>query len=343
MRQITAIWVGNPFFQAALRDLGWRVHCVNPPQGNVLDWNDLTSDAGFIPDVLIVADKSLPPFVTGVESFPCLTAFYVVDSHIHSWYPRYTQAFDLCLVSLRDHIPLFTGGRHTRETVWWSPPYAKPEDIPRPPDPEKPLWDVLFVGTVDPAVNPERRAFFQALAPLVPELHIEHGATYRERATYRELYPQATIVLNHAIANDLNFRVFEALGCGACLVTPLVRHGLEDLFQNGHDLFTYTQDDLPGLATLLHTLLKHPGRLKTVAAQGHATVADGHYMHHRAETFACKVQTLMDSGKARSLVAERLKEARRIHAGSLRLIYLLHAETSEDESLKAAYLKAARG
>ncbi|MDR3074121.1 MAG: glycosyltransferase [Deltaproteobacteria bacterium] len=332
----SAAWVGNPFFMPALAELGWRVQGINPAAGETLDWNGIVSRCGYEPEVLIVGDKSLPPFVLGMERFPCLTVFYAVDTHIHSWFPRYAQAFDLCLVSLKDHMPLFSAGRLSRETVWWSPPYANPADVPLPPDPARPLDEVLFLGTADPAINPERCVFLDALAALTPGLRVAHGG---ERAGQ---YAQAKIVLNHAIAGDLNFRVFEALGCGACLVTPRVRHGLEELFANGEDLFTFDQNDIPGLAKLLAALLAAPARRAKAAASGHAKAAAGHYMRHRAESFACEVSRLLLSGRARELVADRLAQAARIHSGWLKLLYLHHADATEPGPLKSAYLRAAR-
>ncbi len=340
MAQISAVWIGNPFFQSALADrasgdVSWRVRWINPPAKSLLGWNDIVAQAGFAPDVLIVGDKSQPPFVAGMERFPCLTVFYAVDTHIHSWFPLYGQAFDICLVSLKDHIPLFTGKRLPADRVWWSPPYAHPNDAPRPPDPEKPLWDVLFVGTADPAINPERLAFLEAVASLVPGLHVTRGA-------YADLYPQAKIVLNHTAADDLNFRVFEALGCGACLVTPTVRHGFGEIFRSGLDLFTFDQRDVPGLAALLRALLDDPERRRAAAAHGHATVRAGHYMRHRAEAFAGRVEALLASGKAGELVAGRRGDARQIHASWLRLLYLLHAEAAAGSAAGAAFLDAAR-
>lgn len=335
MRQLSVIWTGNPFFQAGLADLGWRVHWRNPPDGAVLTWTEIIEEAGFVPDVFVAADKSTPPFVVGMESFPCLTVFYAVDTHIHSWFPHYAQGFDIALVSLRDHIPLFLNGRLSKDMVWRSPPFAAPDDVPREPDPLKAMWDVLFVGKVDPAVNPERHTFFSKLAPLISGLHVTSGA-------YRELFPQAKIVLNHSISNDLNFRVFEALGCGACLVTPFVGHGLEEMFARDRDLFIYDQNDLTALSALLKTLLASPERRRTVAAQGHAKIAAGHYMHHRAKAFADKIESLVLSGKAKEIVAGRRKSAKIIHNSLLRLLYLLHAETAESETAKAAYLHAAQ-
>lgn len=80
-------WIGSPFFAQALRDEGWQVHAMDFQQVAVFGWDDLVREAGWEPDVVVVADKSRPPFVLGMESFPCLTVFYCVDSHIHSWYP----------------------------------------------------------------------------------------------------------------------------------------------------------------------------------------------------------------------------------------------------------------
>lgn len=335
MPQISAVWVGNPFFHPALADLGWRIHYVDPEAGAVLGWDALVARAGFLPDIVLVADKSTPPFVAGMEQFPCLTVFYAVDTHIHSWFPHYAQGFDICLLSLKDHIPLFCGGRLANDAVWWSPPYAHPAYAPHPFDPRKDAWDLLFVGTVDKNVNPERSAFFEKLGALLPGLHITRGAP-------STLYPQAKIVLNHAIHDDLNFRVFEALGSGKCLVTPFVRHGFAEMFTHGVDLFTYDQKDIPGLARLCEVLLKTKTRREAVAAEGHAKVAAKHYMRHRAETFAANAASLLQSGKGAAMVAKRLHEATAIHAKWLKLLYLHHAETAADGKIGAAYLAAAR-
>lgn len=334
MAPVSAVWVGNPFFHSALQERGWRVHFLDPSPGTVAGWDDIVAAAGFVPKIVVAADKSTPPFLAGMEAFPCLTAFYAVDTHIHSWFPHYAQGFDICLVSLRDHIPMFLGGRLGAEDVWWSPPYAHPKFAPHPFDAAAEAWDVLFVGTADRAVNPERCNFLDALAGLLPGLHVTRGHPDL-------LFPQAKIVLNHAIRGDLNFRVFEALGSGACLVTPFVRHGFAELFTHGEDLFAYDQNDVPALARLCETLLEANARRNAAAASGHAKVAAGHYLRHRAETFAAKAESLLFSGRGKALVAARLANAPFVHARWLKRLYLHHAETAANEALAAAYLAAA--
>ena len=132
------VWLGPPFFAPYLEKLGWRVIRATHDLDRPRSWDDVLALTGDVtPAALVTADSSIPPPITGMENFPCLTVFYAVDSHIHSWYPLYGQGFDLCLVSLRDHLPLFAKGRLNSGTVRWNPAYAldehRPPDAPPPP------------------------------------------------------------------------------------------------------------------------------------------------------------------------------------------------------------------
>uniref|UniRef100_B8DNV9 Spore protein YkvP/CgeB glycosyl transferase-like domain-containing protein n=1 Tax=Nitratidesulfovibrio vulgaris (strain DSM 19637 / Miyazaki F) TaxID=883 RepID=B8DNV9_NITV9 len=320
-------WIGSPFFAQALREEGWQVHAMDFQQVAVFGWQDIVRAAGWEPDVVVVADKSRPPFVLGMESFPCLTVFYCVDSHIHSWYPLYAQAFDVCLMSLRDHIPLVAGRRLPDERIWWTPAFAKDADLPRPTTPE---WDLLFVGTVDAARTPARHAFLQRLGQRLPGLHVTRG-------DYRALYPRGRLLLNYCEHGDLNFRVFEALGCGGCLVTPRIGHGLADLFEDGRDLLLYEPDDIDNLAEVVRTALSDPERCARIAASGLARVDAAHRARHRARDFTKRLREL-----PQGIVAERRARAHDIRRTHLRLIYLLLAEQMPSPLLREAYLAAAR-
>lgn len=70
------LWLGSPFFGAELHAVGWQNVAMHNVGGDrVFGWEDLVRLAGFVPDVLVVGDNSRPPFVIGVENFPCLTVF----------------------------------------------------------------------------------------------------------------------------------------------------------------------------------------------------------------------------------------------------------------------------
>ncbi len=344
----TMLWLGNPFFHADMDRYGWRVVFRLPRDGEYFTWNDCLKLAGGPPDVLVAADTSRPPFVLGVERFPCLTLFYAVDTHIHSWMPLYGQAFDACLISLRDHIPFFAGQRLPDDRLWWFPPYAPniPDEFPTAPKD----WDCLFVGSVDTARTPLRRHFLEHLSGLVPTLAVERGY-------FANLYPRARLVVNICEHGDLNFRVFESLGCGAALVTPAVGHGLTDLFAPGYHLLTFDapswEEGRPlaaeqarsmgaqsaaNAAPLVRALLADPNRCQALARAGWDEVNRRHRARHRAEALARCLERLPSD-----LPRQRYAEADAVREQYLRLIYLLWGESLPDSPLRMAYLRAARG
>ena len=96
----------------------------------------LTLTGGEPPEAVVAGDLSGPPFILGVENFPCLTVFYSVDAHIHAWHPAYAQGFDLCLVSLKERTGDFCTGRLSSVRIIWSPPYARDDARPPVPLPE---------------------------------------------------------------------------------------------------------------------------------------------------------------------------------------------------------------
>lgn len=332
-------WTGSPFFWQSLRGAGWdEVAFHNFEDARVLGWQDIVRLAGFVPDVLVVADKSRPPFVLGVEDFPCLTVFYSVDSHIHSWQPWYAQAFDFCLVSLRDHLSRFAGAFLPAERVHWSPAFAWEADAPD--ETIERNRDCLFVGTVSEN-TPRRAVFLRELGSILPDLEVTRG-------DYRRLFPRARIVLNQCEHEDLNFRVFEALGCGACLLTPRIGHGLTELFAEGEELVCYAPHDAADAAARARELLGDPQRMARLRQAGLAAVNAGHRAGHRARAFSERLLALSDED-CRQLIARRRQRSDAIRRQCLRLPCLLWADTlSADpdgaaQSLRAAYLAASRG
>ncbi|MDR1776260.1 MAG: glycosyltransferase [Desulfovibrio sp.] len=327
------LWIGSPFFCRELHCHGWaNVKTHNFEDVRVFNWQDLLALAGFTPDVLVVADKSRPPFVLGVENFPCLTVFYSVDSHIHSWQPRYAQAFDVCLFSLKDHRRRFVTQTLPEERVIWSPPFAREEDGPNETMPKE--WDCLFVGTVDEN-TPRRALFLRELKKRLPGLHCTRG-------DYRVLYPGGRVILNYSEHGDLNFRVFEATGCGACLVTPRVGHGLSQLFTDGEHLLSYAADDVDDALSRIEFLLEHPEFMQRMGAAALEKVNAGHRARHRARAFADVLRDIRTGGMG-DIIAARRARADFIRETYLKLVYLLWADDVNQAPLKEAYLAAARG
>jgi glycosyltransferase involved in cell wall biosynthesis len=226
--------------------------------------------------------------------------------------------------------------RLPQDRVAWCPPYALRKITATEQTRASPKnWDILFVGKVEPQVNPERVVFLQKLKQIIPALDWRSG-------DFRKFFPRAKLVLNHCIAGDLNFRTMEALACGSCLLTPNIGHGLQELFTDGEDLFMYNPEELPALGELVRQLLQNPALCAKVAASGLQKVNAGHLGEHRALLLDRIWRKHLQGNNAAHMVQDRLARKADIHAQYLKLIYLLFAESMELPVLRQAYLAAAK-
>ncbi|MDR0828427.1 MAG: glycosyltransferase [Desulfovibrio sp.] len=330
------VWIGNPFFYNELEKCGFRVIYQPYKLGGFYTWQsilDLTG--GEIPHLVLTADASVPPFLLGMENFPCLTAFYAVDTHIHSWQHIYAQAFDICLVSLKDYLPLFARRLLDSSQVWHFPPYARDELRP-PVAPVEKEWDLLFVGNMHKDCVPRRFAFLDAVGRKFPGLHCTTG-------NFADFFPKSRLILNECSYGELNFRVFEALGMGGCLLTPDIGPALTEIFRPGAELFTYPPYDVDALLELTLRLLADEDLRVRTARAGLAALDARHRASHRARDLSQKIRSLHDPGRGRELISKRLALAPALHKNFLLPLYLHHAENVEVPFMRETFLAAAKG
>lgn len=323
-------WIGGGYLHPQFAERGYDVRRVPLSSPRVLDWDGVCRETGCEPDFLVYADASLPPPLVGLERFPCPTLFYCVDSHIHQWYPLYAQAFDLCAVSLLGHLPGMTL-RLGPDRVFWLPPFPIRGERPPEAGPER-IWDVLFVGHVNRETSPVRARFLREFAGEVDNFAVREGS-------FAELFPQARIVLNVAERGDLNFRVFEALATGACLLTPRIGNGQDQLFEDGVHLFTYGQNDPCDAARKARRLLERPELCERARRAGLAEIDARHRRRHRVRTILDRIEGL----DRKAAVRERLAQADAIRDKYLRLLFLHWAAEVPDARSRELYLDGARG
>jgi len=149
----------------------------------------------------------------------------------------------------------------------WAPKYYEPA-------PQK-KYGAVFVGTLDPDLNPARVEFFEKLSART-EVLIMQGS-------YPDIFPHSEIVINQTVKGDLNFRIFESMMCGALLLTERSGNGLLELFEDGKHLITYQKNNVEEAAEKIEYYLAHPEEARRIAAAGREEILARHCSRHRAE------------------------------------------------------------
>jgi hypothetical protein len=246
----------------------------------------ITSLNGFVPDAILWHDNSLPTFLmTGLESTSIPLVLYSVDTFHH--YPMHTymaEIFDHVLVAQKDYVNAFDGcGTPATWLPLWAPRLIEASDDKR--------WPVSFVGNLNAKLNPRRVKFFDELKHRIP-IHITQG-------NYWEFFPFSEIVVNQTVKGDLNFRVFEAMMCGALLLTERTPNGLFDIFCEGEHLVTYSPDDVDEATEKVTYLLQHPEQMQQIARAGREEIIRNHLPKHRAQTVHAILSTISKRSPAR--------------------------------------------
>jgi len=278
--------VGNGHLGPALRAVGHDVvdafaaHGDLARAGEPFDARILWDRLRPVPDVLLVADTLGPQALPyGLEDIPVPRIYYAVDVHVNwFWQRHYASLFDLVLVAQKDYVPLLgCEGVPARWLPWGADDTAfRNLGMHR-------VHDVVFVGVVDEHRR-KRAAALALLARRVPVTLL--GSDAAARLGWDEMarvLNQARIVFNESFFGDVNFRVFEAMACGALLLTEDVGNGLMDLFTPDRDLVAYTPDTL---VDATERLLADEPRRARIAAAGAALVHSQHTLTARMRTLA---------------------------------------------------------
>lgn len=268
--------------ERALRGLGHTVTYVGPPAAERLGYaqNDrldqLLASLSPPPDCYWWIDSGGPYFPMGIEELSIPSLAYLVDVHIGHWRPTVAGFFDAVFYAQKDFGPrLRQAAGH--DQVYWLPLAAAPDLHHRLELP--PLYDVAFVGNINLAHRGTARE--RRLRQL--------AARYRTNDFFRpyppealaQVYSQSRLVCNISLAGDVNMRVFEATACGSLLLTDAIGNGLDELFEVGHELVTYTDD--ADLFDRADYYLAHEAERAAIAAAGHRRTHAGHTYAHRAQ------------------------------------------------------------
>lgn len=285
-------------------------------------------EQGFIPDAVFCCDSGNLPYFPAIESLPCPSCYYSIDTYYNPWHLGVAYAYDHTFVAQREHVPLFTSQNLPAE---WLPLFARAgTDICHKQTRDIP---VAFVGSLNPKNIPDRKPFLEAFRRLHP-LFMKQGA-------YIDIFNRAQIVLNQTAASELNFRCFEAMACGAALLMEHSPHGLEKLFTPGeHLLALYQRGDVAQAVAIARDALSKPEQLAEIAANGAQCIAQHHTDTHRAARVLEVMTELVRHAAHQQRAAEIA--VRRQHIGGAYAMLFDELDSPEFQAHKAHFLALAK-
>lgn len=230
----------------------------------------LLSHLGVMPDMFIYMEPGgiIP---RGMASARIPTVAILCDTH--RWLEarqRLARFCDHVFLYHRNYLAHFT--EHPQDNVHWLP-YACDLELFRPMAVERDI-DVAFVGQLKGATT-ERTLAIEQLTKRYKINELKHYL----REEIPGVYARAKIVLNMPLADDLNFRTFEAMSCGAMLLTRRVHNGQELLFQEGVHYAAYADEH--EMLEKIDYYLAHPAEREAIAAAGLAEVQANHRLEQR--------------------------------------------------------------
>jgi hypothetical protein len=234
--------------------------------------------------------------VIGLERLPCTTVFYSIDTFCNPWQVPFAHAFDHIWVAQKDFLPLFLGEGHAAD---WVPLFCRHVEPARTPREWLAARDVpvAFAGTLSPGNIPERLPFLRAFRDL-------HPLVFRQ-GDFVPLFTRTRIVLNQTAAAEVNFRCFEAMGCGAALLTDSIGHGLTDLFRTEKEILPpYARLQARSAASAARAWLSRPQALAELALAGRDAVAGRHTDDARAEELSRLCAGLLAEGTHEARLAD---------------------------------------
>jgi len=216
----------------------------------------------------------------GIERAPMPTAALLCD--VHNDLPsrrRLARFFDHVFLYHRNYLGAFD--EHPPGHVHWHP-YACDLEVFRPLAVERDL-DLAWVGQLFDAGHERGRI----LAQLRQRWRMNEQRWYLQDEI-PAVYSRAKIVVNLPLSDDLNFRVFEAMSCGALLLTRRVANGQELLFEEGRHYAAFA--DEAELHAKVEYYLTHEEERARIAADGHAEIVRAHRLDTRLTALLETVQ-----------------------------------------------------
>jgi hypothetical protein len=214
----------------AFRTEGCEVLRLCPTPGQDLDLPAELDRQGFSPD-LVLQQELLGPRVllNGLERLDAVRAFWAIDPHLNAfWQAAYARRFDVLFTTQRCWSAELEscGAGPAHHLPWYAP------QKPFTPFAER-VHDAAFIGRLGP--SRQARAWLVALMRRV----LPRGFELRDDLSFEAMldFTCATrLIPNESITSEVNFRLFEAAGCGAVVLAQDLGPEQAELFEPGREI-----------------------------------------------------------------------------------------------------------
>ena len=222
---------------------------------------------GFNADVVFYCDNGNLPMLLDPQNLPYPSIVFLIDTYCNPWHIPYSYGFDVLCMAQKDFLKLYE--EDSLLTKRWLPLFCQSTMAEK--NDQFSLRDVpiCFVGNVGHKNNPDRGPFLQAFRKFQP-LIVRQGP-------FDQLFRRSQIVLNQTAFSEVNFRCFEAMACGAALLTEMCGNGLCELFTPDEQILPlYQRGDAYGAACIAKCARENQEHLQAIAQAGQDCVRREH-------------------------------------------------------------------
>jgi hypothetical protein len=309
-------WAPQRYIEDALRNMCEVEYFGTPYKGR----------PGFSPEesILDLVENKARDYAGILFNEDCLFgALTELDCPTAIWFPdywpgdyhrlRYARLFDHVFVSQKDWLDDFVSAG-CKQVNWL--PFACDLEFHRDYQIER-SFDVGFVGNTNQSIQADRLRLLMELSKRYKMNDFSKPVYLQEMA---RIYSQSKIVVNMPNRGGFNMRVFEAMACGALLLTEDTRNGQKELFTAGVQLDVYKSKQ--ELFEKIDYYLANEERRREIAEAGQAEVRSKHRYSDRATTIYSSLKNAPDE-RYRTTDADEI----------LRIYTLFHARRSRVQPL----------
>lgn len=189
--------------------------------------------------VLFIEGGSFQLFPINIHKINAITAWYGIDTHTNfKKHVAISKLFDITFISQKEYLSKISN--LTNKITHWLPLAFDESIIVENGENESvKKYDIAYVGSMDSEVHPVRFRLINKIR----ETNLKKFIGTCSTSNMYKIYKDSKCVFNYSINNDLNMRVFEAIGNGSILFTnKIIGNGLQELFEEGLDYIIYSED-----------------------------------------------------------------------------------------------------